>query len=668
MSKEHIRTTCPRDCYDACGIVAVKRDGKVTKILGDPEHPVSRGTLCGKCALAYNGVWRDPAARLTRPLKRSGPKGSGQFEAISWDEAMAMAAERLGAVIDQQGGHAILNAHYTGTCSQIAGHFPQRLMNRIGATEVDPDTICNNAGHVALGLTLGSSAVGFDPRTAKDAACILVWGANPSTSAPHAHKHWLKETPAKVVVIDPIRHPTAAAADLHLQLRPGTDAALAFALLHILARDGKLDETYIAGHVDGWDEIAALLPDCTPAWGAAATGLTAGQIEAAAAHYGSGPAMVWLGQGLQRQPNGGNAFRAIACLPAATGNFGKPGSGLYYLNGGGRRGIDGDYLEGTELAAGPRPAISHMDLTAALADPDKSGAFVVWNMNPVASGPRQADLKTALRREDLFTLVADLFMTDTARHADLVLPAASFLEFDDLVVPYFNLGLSAQVAVEAPPGEALPNQEIFRRLAKAMGYEEPALFEADATILETLLARAGHGIAWEDLKAAGTRQIWEQPVMTFADGHFPTRSGRIELASERAERRGLPRTPLPQADEPPAAGRLRLLSPASPWLMNASYMNEPRIAEKLGDPAIVLHPDDAARLGLAAGQQVAVASSVGRLEMRLDLDGELVTPGTAYCPKGRWGENVNALFDGRKTDMGESSAIHGVEVTVSALA
>ena len=159
MSKEHIRTTCPRDCYDACGIVAVKRDGKVTKILGDPEHPVSRGTLCGKCALAYNGVWRDPAARLTRPLKRSGPKGSGQFEAISWDEAMAVAAERLGAVIDQQGGHAILNAHYTGTCSQIAGHFPQRLMNRIGATEVDPDTICNNAGHVAVAYVNAMGAV-----------------------------------------------------------------------------------------------------------------------------------------------------------------------------------------------------------------------------------------------------------------------------------------------------------------------------------------------------------------------------------------------------------------------------------------------------------------------------------------------------------------------------
>lgn len=663
MTREHIRTTCPRDCYDACGIVAVKRDGKVTKILGDPEHAVARGALCGKCALAYNGVWRDPTVRLTRPLKRVGAKGEGRFAPVSWDEALAIAAERLGAVIDRQGGHAILNAHYTGTCSQIAGAFPQRLMNRIGATEVDPDTICNNAGHVALGITLGSSAIGFDPRTAKDAACLLVWGANPSASAPHAHKHWLKETPAKVVVIDPIRHPTAAAADLHLQLRPGSDAALAYGLLHILARDGRLDGDFLATRVNGWEEIAALLPDCTPAWTAAATGLAPERIEEAAALYGSGPAMVWLGQGLQRQPNGGNAFRAIACLPAATGNFGKPGTGLYYLNGGGRRGIDGAYLEGTELAPDGRPAISHMDLAQTLADPEKSGAFVVWNMNPAASAPRQAELKRALCRDDLFTVVADLFMTDTALHADLVLPAASFLEFDDLVVPYFHLGLSAQVQVEPPPGEALPNQEIFRRLARAMGFNEPALFEDDATILRTLLERAGHGIGWEELKAAGTKQIWSEPVMTFAEG-FATRSGKAELAGDRWEKRGLPRAPQPAADAPPE-GRLRLLSPASPWLMNASYANEPRIAEKLGAPAIVLHPDDAARLGLQAGQQVAVASEVGRLEMRLDLDGALVTPGTAYCPKGRWGENVNALFDGRKTDMGESTAIHGLEVTVS---
>lgn len=665
--KTLVKTTCPRDCYDACGIVVIKRDGKVTKVLGDPEHPVARGALCGKCAIAYNGAWRDPAQRLAKPLIRSGPKGSGLFREASWDEALALAAERLNAVRARLGGAGILNTHYTGTCSLLAGGFPQRFFNAVGATEVEPDTICNNAGHVALRYVLGTSALGFDPRTARDAACVVVWGANPSASAPHAHKHWLKEVPGKVIVVDPIRHATAEAADLHLQLRPGTDAALAFALLHVLARDGKLDKAFLAWSVLGWNEIAAQLPACTPDWGARVTGVPAAQIEQAAAWYGSGPAMVWLGQGLQRQPNGGNAFRAIACLPAATGNMGKAGTGLYYLNGGARRGLDGGYLEGAGLAPEGRPAISHMDLAAALADPARAGALVSWNMNVAASGPRQGELRKALAREDLFVLVADLFLTDTARLADVVLPAASFLEFDDLVSSYFNLTLSAQAQAEPPPGEALPNMEIFRRLARAMKLTQPALFESDRSVIDTLLARSGHGLTFDHLKSVGTATLYPEPVIAFAEGRYPTPSGRIELASPQAARDGHPLAPLPLADGPAAEGRLRLLSPASPWLMNDSYGNDAAIQQRLGAADITLHPDDAARLGLQGGQQVRVASPVGALTLTLKLDASLVTPGTAFAAKGRWGENVNALFDGRKSDLGESTAVHGQEVTVSAL-
>ncbi|MFQ5958785.1 MAG: molybdopterin-dependent oxidoreductase, partial [Alphaproteobacteria bacterium] len=210
--RDHIRTTCPRDCYDACGIVAIRRGGAITKVVGDPEHPVSRGALCGKCALAYNGVFRDPEARLTTPLRRTGPKGEGRFEPVSWEAALAAVAGRFKEICAAPGPQAILHTHYTGTCSLIAGGFPDRFFNRLGATEVDPDTICNNAGHVALGYVLGTSTLGFDPRTAKDARCILVWGANPSASAPHAHKHWLREARAKVIVVDPVRHPTAEAA------------------------------------------------------------------------------------------------------------------------------------------------------------------------------------------------------------------------------------------------------------------------------------------------------------------------------------------------------------------------------------------------------------------------------------------------------------------------
>ena len=669
-ARQHVKTTCPRDCYDTCGIVAIKRGGAVTKLLGDPDHPVARGALCGKCALAYNGVFRDPKSRLTTPLRRAGPKGEGRFEAIGWDEAMAAIAERLTAIAASSGAETILHTHYTGTCSLIAGNFPERFFNRLGATEVDPDTICNNAGHVALGYILGSSTIGFDPRTAKDASCIMLWGANPSASAPHAHKHWFKESPARVVVIDPLRTPTAEAADLHLQPFPGSDAALAFALLHVLRREALIDRDFIAAHTLGWDAVEAVVEACDPAWGEAATGVPAALIERAARLYGSGPSLLWLGQGLQRQAGGGNIFRACAMLPAVTGNFAKPGAGLYFLNGGAMRGLDGDYLSAPHLRQREAPAISHMDLAAHLEDGEKSRALVSWNMNVAASGPQQERLQRALMRDDLFTVVVELFATDTADYADIVLPAASFMEFDDIVMSYFNLGVSVQAKLEEPMGDALPNQEIFRKLARAMGFEEPELFEPDTAIIEQVLSSLGVAGGFQALAEAGTLAVFEEPLLQFADLSFPTPSGRIEIASARAEAHGLPRVPAPDADARPGGGRLRLLSPASPWLMNDSYANDPKISEQLGEATVTLHPDDAAARGLTAGDRVTLANRTGSLALTLAIS-DIVPPGAALSLKGRWpkreggGVNVNALNPGVKSDMGESSCVHGVEVTVT---
>ena len=310
---EVILTTCPRDCYDACGVAVVKRDGRIRHVRGDLSHPVSRGRLCVKCATAYNGVLLDPQARLAHPLRRSGPKGSGSFEPVSWEEALAEIAARLGELP----GETVLNAHYTGTFALLGYHFPQRFFNRLGATEVDPDTICNKAGHVALDYVYGSSVDGFDPRTARDAACILVWGANPSASAPHQHEHWLPEAPGARIVVDPVRTPSARAADLHLAPFPGSDAALAFALAHVIRRDGLLDETMLAEHTLGYDELEPLLDECTPAWGERVTGVPAALIERAARSYGAGPSLLWIGPGLpapaarrQRGARGGAAARA----------------------------------------------------------------------------------------------------------------------------------------------------------------------------------------------------------------------------------------------------------------------------------------------------------------------------------------------------------------------
>ena len=667
--KEIVLTTCPRDCYDSCGIAVIKRGGEIRKVVGNPDHPVSRGALCGKCALGYNGVWRDPAARLATPLKRVGPKGEGKFEPVSWEEAIAAIAARLTAIVDERGAESIVHAHYTGTCSRIAGGFPMRFFNRLGAREVEPDSVCNLAGHVALEYILGSSVIGFDPRTAKDANSIVVWGANPSASAPHAHKHWLPEAPGTKIVVDPVRHATAEAADLHLQLFPGSDAALAFTLLHILRRDGRFDRNFIAANLLGWEEVEPLLDPCTPEWGAEITGVEQAAIEEAARIYGDGPALLWLGQGLQRQYHGGNIFRACALLPAATGNFAKPGAGLYYLNGGGTRGFDDGFIEGEELRAGPRNAFSQMDLAARLEDASDIRAFMTWNINPAASSPEQARLREALAREDLLTVVIDLFQTDTADFADYVLPAASFLELDDLMPSYFNLNLGAVVKCQEPVGQSLPNQEIFRCLARAMGYEEEALYESDVSMIARMLESSPFEGSFEDLKTLGWVDLLPEPYIQFADLGFPTPSGKIEVASARAEADGHPRVPQPSYDARPAAGRLRLLSPASKWIMNDTYANDPNVEEQIGAVSVAIHPDDAARLGIQSGAAIKLANETGALVMTAEIS-EIIPPGAALTHKGRWPKregqevNVNALNPGQKTDMGESTCVHGVEVSV----
>jgi anaerobic selenocysteine-containing dehydrogenase len=670
---EVLLTTCPRDCYDSCGMLVHKRDGIVTAVRGNPAHSISRGTLCGKCSTAYNREWRDPHLRLTQPLRRAGPKGAGRFEPISWRTAVEEIAERLQRTVASHGAQSILNAHYTGTISLLAGMAPMRFFNRLGATEVTPDTICNMAGHVALRYMYGTSLDGFDPRGAEQAACILVWGANPHASAPHAHDHWLPEAPGKIVVIDPIRTPTAAQADIHLQPFPGTDAALAFALLYVIHREGLIDSRFIAEHVQGWEELKPMIGDCTPEWGSAATGVPAALIEEVAKLYARGPSLLWLGQGLQRQTTGGNVMRACAMLPALTGNLCKPGAGFLYLNGNLRqRGIDEEYLVGLHLSAdGPPPPVSHMDLADVLEDPARSRALFVWNMNPLASCPQQSRLRRALQREDLLTIALDLFATDTTAMADYVLPAASFLEFDDLIASYFHLTLSAQVKVMEPLGEALPNLEIFRRLARAMNLNDPELQESDAQMLATLMERSGLGMDFRSLAAQGSIWVPERPSVQFADRVFATPSGRIEIACPRAEADGVPRLPQCWSDARPAAGHLRLLSPAHAWLLNTSFGNVHKIGVRLGEATIALHPADAADRQLADGDRALVHNDCGRLELKVVISQE-VPRGVALAHKGRWlateagHANVNVLNPGCKSDMGESTSVHSVEVAVRA--
>jgi anaerobic selenocysteine-containing dehydrogenase len=670
---EFIRTTCPRDCYDACGIMVSTRGGRAVRVAGDREHPVSRGTLCGKCAVAYNGIWLDPEQRLLRPLLRNGPKGSGNFVPCSWEHALAKISERLYQVLGSTGPQSVYHTHYTGTCSLLAGHFPMRFFNRLGAIEVDPDTVCNKAGHVALQLIFGDSLLGFDPRTEAHSDCILIWGANPSSAAPHVDKHWLKTSKAFRIVIDPIRHPTAAAADLHLQLRPGSDGALAFALLHVLHREKLLDRAFVERYVLGWQEVEKQLKETTPEWGERQTGVPADKIVTAAVAYGKGPSLLWLGQGLQRQPTGGNVFRACSLLPIATGNIGRMGGGFLYMNGYGGRGIDIAEVTKPQLNTAGTSAVSHMDLTAILEDPNRSRALFTWNNNIAASSPQQARLRAALKREDLFHVAIDVFPTDTVDHADIVLPAASFLEFDDLVLSYFNLTISAQCKVMEPLGESLPNQEIFRRLAKAMDLTEVDLFEPDRAMLESLLQKTGTGLDFAALAQRGTVDWSSEPIVQFADRVFPTPSGKIEVSGGRFVSAGLPSAPQPWADSPPRPGYLRVLSPANLWLMNSSYHLEARIRRQMGIQRAFINPAEASVRGLKDGDPIRLENATGSLDVVACVDPD-VPPLTILLHKGRWpklepsGRNVNVLNPGTKTDLGESSCVHGIEVSVTAIA
>lgn len=670
LFEESILTTCPKDCYDTCGVLVTKKHGAIVQVRGNPNHEVSQGKLCKKCSIAYNHEWLDEHARLTQPLRRTGAKGDGQYEAISWDEACAEIAGRLKAIIAKDGAQAIYNAHYTGTISLLALLFPMRFFNKLGATEVTPDTICNMAGHVALGYSYGTSLNGFDPRMVESAECIIVWGANPSASGPHVYENWLRKARAKVVVIDPVYTETAKSADIYLQPFPGSDAALAYAILHVIHQRGLVDQAFVAKYTLGWDEIEPLLAGCTPAWGEHVTGVPASLIEEVAVLYASNPSLLWLGQALQRQPTGGNIIRACTLLPAVTGNLAKLGAGFLYLNWDlSLRGIDDFYLTAPHLRTDAVNEVSHMDLASHLEDAAKTKALFAWNINIAASSPEQARLKQALLREDLFTVALDIFPTDTTAYADIILPAASFLEFDDLVAGYFHLTLSAQVKASEPVGKALPNQEIFRRLATAMGYQEPELHEQDTAILDYLMAHADIGESFKSLALKGAVPMPTLPKTQFSNLKFNTPSGLIELASSTAAADGHSRIPLPTAEPRPQAGYLRLLSPASSWALNSTFGNVAKILKQLKEPSIFMHPSDAENCAVVNGQKALVFNTAGQLKLNVALDNTL-PQGVVVVHKGRWPKeelenaNVNVLNSGLKSDMGASSAVHGVEVQV----
>src|SRR5258706_1400261 len=539
---ETVRVACPHDCPDTCAMLVTVEEGKATKIQGDPQAPFTEGTLCTKVSHYLERTYSPD--RLQYPMKRVGRKGEGKFQRISWDEALDEIAAKLKAAAAEN-PETILPLSYAGTMGMVQySSMDRRLFHKLGATQLDR-TLCSSAGKYGLKATLGGS-VGMDPERFDEAQLIILWGANPIVSNLHlwGRVQAAKRRGAKVIAIDPYRSLSAEKCTQHVALLPGTDGALALGMMHVLVRDKLVDREYIERHTIGYDALAQrALAEYPPARVAQLCGVEASVIEQLARDYATlKPAAIRLNYGMQRHAGGGIAARTIACLPALIGAWRDPAGGIV-LSTSDFYGFDHAALERPDLLGGRQPrVINHSQVGDALtgAKPPVR-VTVVYNNNPVAVCPESDKVIAGFSREDLFTVVIEHFQTDTADYADIVLPATTQLEHLDVHKSYCHLYVLANNPAIAPLGEALPNSEIFRLLAKAMGFTEACFNDSDETIAQAAVAKD-----WDfnAVRAAGWKRVGVPTgVARFANGGFDTPSGKVEFFSARARELGL--GPLP---------------------------------------------------------------------------------------------------------------------------
>src|SRR6266403_500611 len=476
MSVEIVRAACPHDCPDTCGMLVTVEDGVATKIQGDPTMPFTDGTLCTKVAYYLERTYS--ADRLLYPMRRVGPKGKGQFERITWDEALDEIAARLKALAAEN-PETILPCSYAGTMGMVQySSMDRRFFHKLGASLLDR-TLCSSAGKFGLKATLGGS-VGMDPERFDESKLIVLWGANPIVSNLHlwSRIQEAKRRGAKVIAIDPYRSQTAEKCHLHLALMPGTDAALALGMMHVLIDEHLIDRDYIERYTLGFEQLSVRAQEYPPQRVAEITGLAAQQIIDLARDYGTiRPAAIRLNYGMQRHAGGGMAMRTAACLPALVGAWRDPAGGAL-LSSSGSYPVNGKALERPDLIWNAPRTINMSTIGNALLDANDPPirALFVYNSNPVAVAPESSKVVASFAREDLFCVVHDVFLTDTADYADIVLPATTQLEHIDIHSSYGHLYALANNAAIAPLGEAKPNTEVFRLLAKEMEFE-PELFE-----------------------------------------------------------------------------------------------------------------------------------------------------------------------------------------------
>jgi anaerobic selenocysteine-containing dehydrogenase len=678
-----IRGACPLDCPDGCAWVVGMKDGEPVSLRGDPDHPFTRGALCAKVS-RYLEHTRAPD-RLLTPLRRVGAKGEGRFERIGWDEALDEITERLLDVRDRWGGEAIWPYQGTGTLGYLQGlegRSGARLWNVLGASRHVP-SICSIAGSVGLRYTIGTNA-GIDPEGFALSKLILLWGTNVLTSHHHLWKYLMaaRRQGAHLVAIDPLRTRTAEQADEHLAPLPGTDAALALGLTCVVLSMGAEDRDYLERHTLGWERFRERVEQFPPSVVARITGLEEDRIVALGERLATTrPAAIRATMGLQRHAGGGMTLRALASIPAVTGDWGRPGGGLVYSTSGYFKG-NREALWRDDLCPGRVRELLMTRLGDVLLDADDPPvkALFVYGANPLASNPDTDKARRALMRDDLFTVVVEQFPTDTVDYADIVLPSTMQTEHADLHDGYGHMYLAWNEPAVAPAGECLPHTEIFRRLARHMGLTESCLYDSDEELARQLLAGDDPtlaGITLERLRRDGwVRLGYEQPFVPFRDG-FPTPSGRLELYSETAARDGhdplVGYTPPLEAAGGDAAQRfpLALIAPASHYFLNSMFANRAEMVSRAGEPHLTLHPEDAAARRLEEGQMVRVFNDRGSFAARLIVN-DRVRPGLAATLKGYWPKlhgtrsNVNATVDERDADMGGGAVYHDNRVEVAA--
>lgn len=680
-----IRGVCPHDCPDTCGIITEVQDGRAVNFRGDPEHPITQGWLCAKVRPYLDHVYHPD--RLLYPLRRVGPKGGGRWERIGWPEAIAEIARRWQEIIDRYGAEAILPYSYSGTLGLLQMSVSSaRLWNRLGASQLQR-SICGAAAEYAVEATLGArwSQPYSDIVHSK---LVVIWGHNPVSTAPHfmPFLRQAQHAGCKVVVIDPRRTLTAQGADWHLAPLPGTDGAVALGLAHLLVAQGLHDAAWLEAHTVGWPRLRQRLADFPPERVAALTGLAEEDIIKLARLYGTTrPGLIKIADGINRNRNGGQNVRAICALPAVTGQYGVRGGGLAYSTSGYLK-WDAQVVQHWEGCPPPGRTVNMNRLGAALLGEAKDPpvmALYVFGANPATSSPNAGRIIEGLRREDLFTVVHELFLTDTADYADIVLPATSQLEHTDVHKAYGQTYLAYNRPAIAPLGGCKSNWEVMGLLARALGFHEPWLHQtADEVIDEVLTATARtnpflRGITLERLKAAGAVPLRLDGSPPFADGRFPTPSGKVELYAQALAAAGLDPLPgrftdwneTPQGDNHrDPAEALALLSGASHHFVSSSLANQGGLLARAGTPFVEIHPHDAAARGIRSGDEVVIENARGWCRLRAVVT-DAVRPGVVVSPKGRWakrdhGRNVNWTTSDALADMAGQSTFHSNRVWV----